>query len=86
MVKRYGAALVMAIFTAGFLYSAWWLINDGLNGTVFGEKQYAEFGFGGFFTILGLICLAVCLSMALAKSDKAAARSLSWLGHLKPKW
>jgi len=86
LVKRYWAAFVVAIFTSGFVYSAWWLTNDALNAPVFWVKQYAELGFAGFFTILALICLAVCLEMALASSDTKASRSLKWLGRLQPKW
>jgi hypothetical protein len=86
LVKRYWASLVVAVFMAGFLYSAWWLFMDALNAPIFWIKQYTELGFGAFFTILGVVCLAVSLEMALASSDAKASRSLKWLGRLQPKW
>ncbi len=86
MTKRLPVALfTMALFFV-FEYIGLMFVFGALNAVDFGVRQYTEVGVGLFFVVLGVISLAVSLTCFLAASDAKAARSLRWLGGLKPSW
>ena len=86
MTKRMPVGFFTLALFFVFEYIGLTLVFGAVNAVDFGVRQYTEVGVGLFFVVLGLISLAVSLTCFLASSDAKAARSLRWLGGLKPSW